>query len=72
MIDVGCLENVDRIYGIYLWSGYFIGIIYLCVGVIMVFLDEFSVIFKGCGGYGVKFYEIIDLIVIMVEFILSV
>lgn len=38
----------------------------------MVLLDEFSVIIYGKGGYGVKLYEIIDFIVIMVEFILSV
>lgn len=32
MIDAGCLENVDRIYGTHLWSGYPTGTIHSRAG----------------------------------------
>ena len=35
MIDAGCLENVDRIYGTHLWSGYPTGTIHSRAGAIM-------------------------------------
>ncbi|HDF8175758.1 TPA: amidohydrolase [Staphylococcus aureus] len=71
MIDAGCLENVDRIYGTHLWSGYPTGTIHSRAGAIMASPDEFSVTIKGRGGHGAKPHETIDPIVIMAEFILS-
>ena len=35
MIDDGCLQNVDKIYGTHLWSGYPSGTIYSRPGAIM-------------------------------------
>ncbi|WP_069727708.1 M20 family metallopeptidase [Staphylococcus aureus] len=71
MIDAGCLEDVDRIYGTHLWSGYPTGTIHSRAGAIMASPDEFSVTIKGRGGHGAKPHETIDPIVIMAEFILS-
>ncbi|HDF1501370.1 TPA: amidohydrolase [Staphylococcus aureus] len=71
MIDAGCLENVDRIYGTHLWSGYPTGTIHSRAGAIMASPDEFSVTIKGRGGHGAKPHETIYPIVIMAEFILS-
>lgn len=71
MIDDGCLNGVDKIYGTHLWSGYRTGTIYSRPGAIMASPDEFSVTIKGKGGHGAKPHETIDPIVIMAEFILS-
>ncbi|MCZ2500069.1 amidohydrolase, partial [Xylophilus sp. Kf1] len=71
MIDDGCLQNVDKIYGTHLWSGYPSGTIYSRPGAIMASPDEFSVTIYGKGGHGAKPHETIDPIVIMAEFILS-
>ena len=70
MIDAGCLENVDRIYGTFMeWLSYW-NYSFTC-GAIMASPDEFSVTIKGRGGHGAKPHETIDPIVIMAEFILS-
>nr|MDK7245176.1 amidohydrolase [Staphylococcus lugdunensis] len=71
MIEDGCLQDVDKIYGTHLWSGYETGTIYSRPGAIMASPDEFSVTIKGRGGHGAKPHETIDPIVIMAEFILS-
>ena len=71
MIDDGCLQDVDKIYGTHLWSGYPSGTIYSRPGAIMASPDEFSITIKGSGGHGAKPHETIDPIVIMAEFILS-
>ncbi len=49
MIDDGCLQNVDKIYGTHLWSGYPSGTIYSRPGAIMASPDEFSVTIYGKG-----------------------
>ena len=46
MIDDGCLNGVDKIYGTHLWSGYRTGTIYSRPGAIMASPDEFSVTIK--------------------------
>ena len=46
MIDDGCLQNVDKIYGTH-WSGYPSGTIYSRPGAIMASVDEFSVTIYG-------------------------
>lgn len=71
MIDAGCLQDVDKIYGTHLWSGYPSGTIYSRPGAIMSSPDEFSITIQGKGGHGAKPHETIDPIVIMAEFILS-
>ncbi|EAE1358395.1 amidohydrolase, partial [Listeria monocytogenes] len=71
MIDAGCLQDVDKIYGTHLWSGYPSGTIYSRPGAIMASPDEFSITIQGKGGHGAKPHETIDPIVIMAEFILS-
>lgn len=71
MINDGCLQDVDKIYGTHLWSGYPTGTIYSRPGPIMASPDEFSITIQGRGGHGAKPQETIDPIVIMAEFILS-
>lgn len=46
MIDAGCLQDVDKIYGTHLWSGYPSGTIYSRPGAIMASPDEFSITIK--------------------------
>ena len=71
MIEDGCLQNVDRIYGNHLWSGYPTGTIYSRPGAMMASPDEFNVTIHGQGGHGAKPHETIDPVVIMAEFIIS-
>lgn len=54
MIDAGCLQDVDKIYGTHLWSGYPSGTIYSRPGAIMASPDEFSITIQGKGGHGAK------------------
>lgn len=71
MIDDGCLQDVDKIYGNHLWSGYPTGTIYSRPGALMASPDEFSITIQGKGGHGAKPQETIDPVVIMAEFIMS-
>ena len=71
MIDDGCLQGVDRIYGNHLWSGYPTGTIYSRPGAMMASPDEFNITIHGRGGHGAKPHETIDPVVIMAEFIMS-
>ena len=71
MIDAGCLQDVDRIYGNHLWSGYPTGAIYSRNGAMMASPDEFNIKIQGQGGHGAKPHETIDPVVVMAEFILS-
>ncbi len=71
MIDDGCLQDVDRIYGNHLWSGYPTGTIYSRPGPMMASPDEFNITIHGKGGHGAKPHETIDPVVIMAEFIMS-
>lgn len=71
MIDDGCLQGVDKIYGNHLWSGYPTGTIYSRPGAMMASPDEFNITIHGRGGHGAKPHETIDPVVIMAEFIMS-
>lgn len=71
MIDDGCLQDVDKIYGNHLWSGYPTGTIYSRPGALMASPDEFRITIQGKGGHGAKPQETIDPVVIMAEFIMS-
>ena len=54
MIDDGCLQDVDKIYGTHLWSGYPSGTIYSRPGAIMASPDEFSITIKGMVDMGLN------------------
>ncbi len=64
MIDDGCLEGVDEIYGLHLWNYQPLGEIGVKEGPIMAAADMFDIIVKGKGGHGATPQGTIDAIVV--------
>ncbi|HET7658307.1 MAG TPA: M20 family metallopeptidase, partial [Bacillales bacterium] len=63
MIEDGCLEGVDAIFGTHLWSPYPVGTIGYGVGPVMANADYFNIEVIGKGGHGGLPHETIDAIV---------
>ena len=64
MIEGGCLEGVDEIYGLHLWNYQPLGEIGVKEGPIMAAADMFDIIVKGKGGHGATPQGTIDAIVV--------
>lgn len=64
MIEDGCLDDVDVIFGTHLWSTLPIGTVGYRKGAIMAAADKFTVTIHGKGGHGAAPHETIDSIVI--------
>ena len=64
MIEDGCLEGVDEIYGLHLWNYQPLGEIGVKDGPIMAAADMFDIIVKGKGGHGATPQGTIDAIVV--------
>ena len=64
MIEDGCLEGVDEIYGLHLWNYQPLGEIGAKDGPIMAAADMFDIIVKGKGGHGATPQGTIDAIVV--------
>jgi len=64
MIEDGCLEGVDEIYGLHLWNYQPLGEIGVKEGPIMAAADMFDIIIKGKGGHGATPQGTIDAIVV--------
>ncbi|MFK3959674.1 M20 family metallopeptidase [Pseudalkalibacillus hwajinpoensis] len=64
MIEDGCLEGVDVLFGTHLWSGFPTGTIAYKAGRIMAAADSFEIVIKGRGGHGGIPHEALDSIVI--------
>ncbi|WP_223700792.1 M20 family metallopeptidase [Sutcliffiella deserti] len=54
MIEDGCLEGVDVIFGTHLWAGVPVGTIQTRVGPVMAAADRFTVKIQGSGGHGAQ------------------
>lgn len=52
MIDAGCLNGVDAIFGTHLWSMTPLGTVEYRVGPTMAAPDRFEIVVKGKGGHG--------------------
>ena len=52
MIQDGCLEDVNEIYGLHLWNYQSIGEVGIKDGPIMAAADIFDIIVNGKGGHG--------------------
>ena len=50
MIEDGCLEGVDEIYGTHLWAPFELGTIHLKSGPIMAAADRFEITIQGNGA----------------------
>lgn len=71
MIQDGCLEGVDAIFGTHLWATESTGEIQYRVGPIMAAADRFEITIKGSGGHGAQPHKTKDSIVIASQFIMN-
>lgn len=60
MIEDGCLDGVDAIFGTHLWSSIPVGQIGYRSGPIMAAADKFSITIQGKGGHGAAPHETVD------------
>lgn len=63
MIEDGCLEDVDAIYGLHLWNYQAYGEIGIKAGPILASADTFTISLKGIGGHGAAPQGTVDCIV---------
>lgn len=71
MIEDGCLENVDVIYGTHLWAPLELGTIYTAPGPLMAAADAVYITIKGKGGHGSNPSDTKDSILIASQFIVN-
>ncbi|RIW35355.1 amidohydrolase [Bacillus salacetis] len=63
MVEAGCLEGVDAVFGTHLWATEPLGTIQHRVGPIMAAADRFEIIIQGAGGHGAQPHKTKDSIV---------
>lgn len=71
MVEDGCLDGVDVIYGTHVFSGFPLGMIGVQEGYMMASADEFQIEIQGKGGHGASPHESIDPVVIGSQLILN-
>ncbi|RAP28557.1 hypothetical protein C2W64_04613 [Brevibacillus laterosporus] len=71
MVEDGCLDGVDVIYGTHVFSGLPLGMIGVQEGYMMAASDEFQIEIQGKGGHGASPHESIDPVVIGSQLILN-
>ncbi|MCA1061955.1 M20 family metallopeptidase [Rossellomorea aquimaris] len=64
MIEAGCLDGVDVVFGTHLWAGEPLGKILYRSGPVMAAADRFEIVIKGSGGHGAQPHKTKDSIVI--------
>lgn len=69
MIEAGCLDGVDVIFGTHLWAGEETGTILHRTGPIMAAADRFEITIQGKGGHGAQPHKTKDSIVIGAELV---
>lgn len=71
MIEDGCLEGVDVIYGVHVWSTMPYGTISVKDGYTMAAADEFEVEIQGKGGHGATPHLTVDSLVVGSQLVLN-
>ncbi|EGQ26979.1 M20 family metallopeptidase [Mammaliicoccus sciuri] len=71
MIEDGCLDEVDVIFGTHLWSLFESGVIYYADGPIMAAPDRFHFTIQGAGGHGASPHQTKDAIVIGSQLVMN-
>ncbi|ANB57182.1 amidohydrolase family protein [Anoxybacillus sp. B7M1] len=71
MIEAGCLEGVDAIFGTHLWATEPTGKIQYRTGPIMAAADRFEITIKGMGGHGAEPHRTKDAIVVASQLVLA-
>ncbi|MGM0846395.1 MAG: M20 family metallopeptidase [Bacillota bacterium] len=63
MVEAGCLEGVDAVFGTHLWASEPVGKIQYRTGPIMAAADRFEITIQGAGGHGAQPHKTKDSIV---------
>lgn len=71
MIEDGCLDGVDVIFGTHVWSLFESGVIYYATGPIMAAADRFKITIQGAGGHGASPHQTKDAIVIGSQLVMN-
>jgi amidohydrolase len=71
MIEDGCLDGVDVIFGTHLWAGEPTGTIQYRIGPIMAAADRFEITIQGQGGHGAQPQKTKDAILIASSLVLN-
>jgi amidohydrolase len=71
MIEDGCLEGVDVIFGTHLWATEPTGTIQYRVGPIMAAADRFEIVIQGQGGHGAQPHKTKDAIVTASQLVIN-
>lgn len=71
MIEDGCLDGVDVIFGTHLWASEPTGTIQYRTGPIMAAADRFKIDIQGKGGHGAQPHKTQDAIVIASQLVLN-
>ncbi|YCA13470.1 M20 family metallopeptidase [Bacillus sp. AK128] len=71
MIEDGCLNGVDAIFGTHLWASAPTGTIQYRVGPIMAAADRFEVTINGSGGHGAQPHKTKDSVVIGSQYVMN-
>ncbi|WP_110929024.1 M20 family metallopeptidase [Bacillus massiliglaciei] len=71
MIEDGCLDGVDVIFGTHLWATEPVGNIMVKSGPIMAAADEFRITIKGKGGHGSEPHMTKDSIMLGSQFVMN-
>ena len=69
MIEDGCLEGVDEIYGIHVWNYQPVGEVGTKEGPILAAADLFDIIIKGVGGHGATPQGTVDAVIVAAHLI---
>lgn len=69
MIENGCLDGVDAIFGTHIWAPTPLGEIWVRSGPIMAAADMFEITITGKGGHGAEPHNAIDAIVTASQFV---
>ena len=71
MIENGCLEGVDVIFGTHLWSLTPFGSIEYLAGPVMAAADRFEIAIHGAGGHGAAPHQTKDAVVIGAQLVIN-
>ncbi|MFS0877672.1 M20 metallopeptidase family protein [Solibacillus isronensis] len=72
MVEAGCLDGVDYVYGSHVSSWSELGTVLFCEGYAMAAADFFEFTIQGKGGHGASPHETIDPIVAAAQFVFGV
>lgn len=69
MIEDGCLDGVDMVFGTHLWAPTPLGEVLVREGAIMAAADGFDITIQGKGGHGAEPQHSVDAIVVGAHFV---